>query len=108
MDLSFSTPQEIVHRVCERLRVERVAQSMTQGELAARAGVSKSTNSNVESGQSVRFEYIVRVAMALGRANELENLFQPAIDSIADVNRYEATATRQRVRKHGKGQGQHA
>ena len=66
MDLSFSTPQEIVHRVCERLRVERVAQSMTQGELAARAGVSKSTISNVESGQSVRFEYIVRVAMALG------------------------------------------
>ena len=108
MDLSFSTPQEIVHRVCERLRVERVAQSMTQGELAARAGVSKSTISNVESGQSVRFEYIVRVAMALGRANELENLFQPAIDSIADVNRYEATATRLRVRKHGKGQGQHA
>lgn len=50
----------------------------------------------------MRFEYIVRVAMALGRANELENLFQPAIDSIADVNRYEATATRQRVRKHGK------
>lgn len=98
MELLFSTPGEVVQRVCDRLRVERVAQSMTQGELAARAGVSKSTISNVESGQSVRFEYIVRVAMALGRVSELENLFQPALDSIEDVNRYEATATRKRVR----------
>ena len=96
MELLFSTPGEVVQRVCDRLRVERVAQSMTQGELAARAGVSKSTISNVESGQSVRFEYIVRVAMA--RVSELENLFQPALDSIEDVNRYEATATRKRVR----------
>lgn len=98
MNLSFSTPEEVVQRICDRLRVERMAQSMTQGELAARAGVSKSTISKVESGQSVRFEYIVRVAMALGRASELENLFQPILDSIEDVNRYEATATRQRVR----------
>lgn len=101
MDLSFSTPEEIVQRICERLRVERMAQSMTQGELAARAGISKATISNVESGHSVRFEYIVRIAMALGRINELESLFQPIIDSIADVDRYEATATRQRIRKQG-------
>lgn len=98
MNLTFSTPEEVVQRICDRLRVERMAQSMTQGELAARAGVSKSTISKVESGQSVRFEYIVRVAMALGRASELENLFHPILDSIEDVNRYEATATRQRVR----------
>jgi len=101
VELNFSTPEEIVQRICDRLRVERVAQAMTQGELAARAGVSKSTISNVESGHSVKLEYIVRVAMALGRSSELENLFLPSLGSIDDVNRYEATANRQRVRNKG-------
>lgn len=101
IDLFFESPDEVVRRLCDRLRIERVAQSMTQGELAMRAGVSKATVSNIELGRSPRLDYIVRIAMALGRADELDKLFLPVLESIEDVNRYEATATRQRVRKKG-------
>ena len=39
LDLSFSKPDEIVKRLCERLRMERLAQEMTQADVASRAGI---------------------------------------------------------------------
>ena len=99
MDLTFTKPSEIVELLCQRLRKERLAQQMTQAELAARAGVSVNTLSNLENGQNTSFETIVRTAMVLGRIKELEALFQPKVDSLDDLMRYEASAKRQRIRK---------
>ena len=99
MDLTFTKPSEIVELLCQRLRKERLAQQMTQAELAARAGVSVNTLSNLENGQNTSFETIVRTAMVLGRVTELEALFQPKVDSLDDLMRYEASAKRQRIRK---------
>lgn len=57
------------------------------------------TLSNLENGQNISFETLVRIAMVLGRVKELEALFQPKVDSLDDVLRYEASAKRQRIRK---------
>lgn len=99
LDLSLSKPDEIVKRLCERLRKERLARQMTQADLAGRAGIGTNTVSNLEAGRNVGFENMVRVAMVLGRANELEELFLPKLDSLDDVRRYENSVNRHRVKK---------
>ncbi|HGM6930979.1 XRE family transcriptional regulator [Stenotrophomonas maltophilia] len=99
LDLGFSKPGEVVKRLCERLRTERMALGMTQSDLAGRAGIGTNTVSNLEAGRNVGFEAVVRVAMVLGRINELEALFQPKLDSIEDIRRYEEAANRLRTKR---------
>jgi len=99
MDLNFKKPVEIVKSLCERLRQERIRRQFTQAELAQRAGVGVNTVSNLEAGRNVGFEVVVRVAMVLGLARELENLFLPQLESLDDLRRFEASASRQRIRK---------
>ncbi|WP_416424989.1 helix-turn-helix transcriptional regulator [Pseudomonas sp. App30] len=99
LDLSLTKPAEVVKRLCERLRTERLAQQMTQAQVAARAGVATNTVSNLEAGRNVGFEALVRVAMVLGRGKELEGLFLPKLESIDDIRRYENSAQRQRSRR---------
>lgn len=99
LDLSFSKPNEVVKRLCGRLRTERLALGMTQSELAGRAGIGVNTVSNLEAGRNVGFENLVRVAMALGRAAELERLFLPRLESIDDIRRYESSARRLRIKR---------
>ena len=95
-------PSEIVELLCQRLRKECLAQQMSQADVAARAGVSVSTLSNLENGQNTSIETLVHIAMVLGRVKELEALealFQSKVDRLDDVLRYEASAKRQRIRK---------
>lgn len=99
MDLNFKKPDEIVKSLCERLRQERIRRQFTQAELAQRAGVGVNTVSNLEAGRNVGFDVVVRVAMVLGLARELENLFLPQLESLDDLRRFEASASRQRIRK---------
>lgn len=99
MDLTFSKPDEIVRLLCDRLRQERLSQQMTQSELAARAGVSVNTVSNMEAARNIAFESMVRMAMVLGRGSELEALFKPVLNSLDDLRRYEESASRQRIKK---------
>ncbi|WP_336432187.1 helix-turn-helix transcriptional regulator [Providencia alcalifaciens] len=99
MDLSLSKPSEIVKKLCERLRLERLTLKMTQADVAERAGVSANTVSNLEAGRNVSFENMIRIAMVLGRSKELEGLFMPNLNSIDDIVRYDEGKNRQRVKK---------
>lgn len=99
LDLSFSKPGEIVKQLCKRLRTERLAQQLTQAEVAARAGLGTNTVSNLEAGRNVGFENLVRIALVLGRSKEFEGLFLPKLDSLEDVRRYEQSARRQRIKR---------
>ena len=99
MNLGLIKPGEVVKLLCTRLRQERLSQQMTQAEVAARSGIGVGTLSNLEAGRSVAFDSVVRVAMVLGRLNELEQLFMPQLDSLDDVLRYEQSAKRQRVKR---------
>ncbi|UBX50565.1 helix-turn-helix domain-containing protein [Providencia alcalifaciens] len=99
LDLSLSKPSEIVKKLCERLRLERLTLKMTQADVAERAGVSANTVSNLEAGRNVSFENMIRIAMVLGRSKELEGLFMPNLNSIDDIVRYDEGKNRQRVKK---------
>lgn len=99
MHLNIRKPDEIVKLLCMRLRTERLSQQMTQAEVAARAGIGVNTLSNLEAGRNIGFDSLVRVAMVLGRLDELENLFKPKLDSLDDIHRYENSAQRQRIKK---------
>lgn len=99
LNLSLNKPNEVVKRLCARLRTERLALGMTQADLAGRAGIGTNTVSNLEAGRNVGFEVVVRVAVALGRIKELEGLFLPKLDSIEDIRRYENSANRFRTKK---------
>jgi transcriptional regulator with XRE-family HTH domain len=99
LDLGFSKPSEIIKRLCDRLRTERLAQQMTQADVASRAGIGTNTVSNLESGRNVGFENVVRVAMVLGRTKELEGLFLPKLDSLEDIRRYENSVNRHRIKR---------
>ncbi|WP_336355075.1 helix-turn-helix transcriptional regulator [Pseudomonas granadensis] len=99
LELNLSTPAEIVIRLCNRLRTERLALEMTQADVAARAGIGINTVSNLESGRNVGFENLVRVAMVLGRGKELDDLFQPRLETLDDILRYENSAKRQRIKR---------
>ena len=99
MDLYLSQPHEIVRLICERLRTERLSQNRTQAEIAGRAGIGVNTVSNLEAGRNVALESLVRVAMVLGRQEELKQLFKPKLESLDDIVRYENGATRLRVKR---------
>ena len=98
VNLILTKPEEIVRLLCTRLRKERLAQQMKQSEVAARAGIGIGTLSNLEAGRSVAFDSVVRVAMVLGRLNDLEQLFAPRLESLDDIVRYDQGAQRQRIR----------
>ncbi len=99
MDLNFLRADEIVQLLCTRLRQERLVREWTQAELARRAGVGISTLSNLEAGRNTSVESLVRVAMVLGRTQELTALFAPQVQSLDDIQRQERASQRQRIRE---------
>lgn len=101
LDLNFKSPDEILTLLCERLRQQRLRRQFTQAELAQRAGTGVNTVSNLEAGRNISFEVVVRVAMVLGLSGELENLFLPQLESLDDLRHFEASVSRQRIRKKG-------
>ncbi|MHA3058984.1 helix-turn-helix domain-containing protein [Acinetobacter sp. ANC 5584] len=99
MDLNFIKPEEIVTLIGERLRKQRLFLEMSQAEVAARSGVGVNTVSNLEAGRNVSVENLVRIVMVLGRLHELQELFQPQLNSVNDILRYESQSKRQRIKR---------
>lgn len=61
----------------ERLRTARMRREMTQGDLAARVGVSVPTIGKLEAGDmSTSFSTVVRVLTALGLDGDIDALAQ--------------------------------
>lgn len=75
-----------------------MVRNMTQQELAARAGVSHATVSNMEQGRSITLDNFLRIAMILGRTAELEALLVPRLLTVDDVLQHNEAANRQRIR----------
>ncbi len=101
-DLSATlySPTELLGLVGARARDRRLASHLRQADVAAAAGVTLSTLRRFESGVSVRFDAIVRIALALRAENELSHLFQPpqthSLDQVLNASRKRSRA-RKRV-----------
>jgi transcriptional regulator with XRE-family HTH domain len=83
----------------KRLRIQRVAQLLTQQELATRAGVSAGTVKNLERKGQSSMESAVRIAMALNLTDELRSLFKLRVRSTAQMQR---AGSAQRVSRRGR------
>lgn len=98
VDFGFATEAEIRQVLGERLRQRRIAQGLTQAEVAERSGFTLNTLSTIERTGRCTLENFIRAVMALGLVDEIQPLFLAKITSIADMERAEEPPAR-RVRK---------
>ena len=97
MAFYLSTPAEIMHTLGVRLREQRLAQSLTQRDLAQMAGVSLGALRKLEADGQCSLETLVRVAQALGLLEALEDLFVLKRQSIAQMEQIDVVSRRQRA-----------
>ncbi len=80
----LATDQLIVADLGHRLEAERLAQNLTQAQLAAQAGVSKRTVERLESGGSSTLANLIRCLRALDRLDGLNTLLpEPQPDPVS-------------------------
>lgn len=88
LDFAFASHQEVCAELGLRLKRQRLAQALTQKDLAERAGIALGTVKNVEGKGVSSLESIIRIVMALGLVDELATLFElPVTQSIALMER---------------------
>ncbi|MBL8381018.1 MAG: helix-turn-helix transcriptional regulator [Burkholderiales bacterium] len=98
--ISLETPAETAARIGSRVRHARLAQNLTQAELAGRAGIAVGAVRNLESAGRSTLITCMRCLHALGVVDDLAALLNPpAPTSIAQLARQEQVATRQRARR---------
>lgn len=91
LDLGFSTCEEILREMGGRLRAQRLAQDITQEDLAGRAGVSVGTVKNLERSGVSSLETVIRIVQALGLTDQLQSLFEVQRRSIAQMEQAQRT-----------------
>lgn len=97
MTFQLSSPLEILHTLGQRLRAQRLAQSLTQREVAQRAGLSLGALRKLETDGQCSLETWVRVAQTLGLLEELNDLFVLKRQSIAQMEQAQQAQRRQRA-----------
>jgi transcriptional regulator with XRE-family HTH domain len=90
LDFGFASEKEIRVELGKRLRARRLAQGVSQAELAQRAAASVSSLKLLESKGRCNFETFIRVTLALGLTHEMQSLFELRIRSIAEMERAES------------------
>lgn len=89
LDFGFATYEEVCAELGLKLKRQRLAQALTQKDLAGRAGVSLGTVKNLETKGQSSLESLMRIIMALGLVDELVGLFELRVASIAQMERFQ-------------------
>ena len=89
MDIGFATYEEVCKELGARLKAQRLAQMLTQEDLAVRAGLSMGTVKNIENKGQSSIESVVRLGLALGLADHFQELFKLQVKSIAQMDQAE-------------------
>lgn len=102
LDFEFATQAEICQEIGARLKRQRLAQLLSQREVAARAGVSVAAVSKLEGKGLSSLDTLVRITATLGLVDQLASLFQLQVRSIAEMERNEIAQSRSRApsRRH--------
>ena len=78
--LETHTDEAILAEIGQRIARRRLAQQMTQAELAEQAGIGKRTLERVEAGLTAQFSTVIRIFRVLGLLPRLdEMLVEPAL-----------------------------
>lgn len=97
MPFILAPAHEILQTLGRRVRAQRLAQGLTQRELAQMAGLSLGALRKLESSGQSSLDTLVHTVQALGLVGELEDLFVLKRQSIAQMEQAEAASQRQRA-----------
>lgn len=70
------SPKDILSDCAKRVRMIRLAQNITQKELAARAGISVGTIKRFEKCGEIQFNHLAVIALVLGHMEDFDMLFR--------------------------------
>ena len=101
MTFMLSSVEEILQTLGGRIRTQRLAQGISQQVLADRAGLSLGAVRQLKSSGQSGLNTLVRVLFVLGVVDELEDLFVLRQQSIAQMERANGPARRQRAPRQG-------
>ena len=97
LNLTLKGPSEIALVLADRIRALRLLRGWTQATLASRAGVTTASYRRMETSGKASLELILKVAYALYRLEEFEQLFQPpAARTIEELEKQTTRPTRRR------------
>ena len=72
----FSTEKEILKQIGQRLKQIRLQHNITQKQLGLDTGLSVSTISLIEQGNSTSVESLIRILIRLNRIKDFESVFR--------------------------------
>lgn len=86
VDFSTASSEAIIEALCQRLDDIRLSRNLSQAQLAAEAGVSRSTLTRLADGQSISMDSFVRILQALRLTDHLAALLpDPAVRPVDRV-----------------------
>lgn len=102
MAIASKTDVEILRELGARLRAYRLQMNLSQGELATRASVNRTTIRDAELGKDSQLSTLVKLLRALGRLGDLDAFLPaPSVSPIQLMKRQ--GKPRQRARKPADG-----
>lgn len=82
----FKTPQQILKSIASRVRLLRLERGWSQQEIAIRTAIRLGTYQVFERTGKISLERLFRIAVALQRTKEIEDIFKPLpIQSIKEL-----------------------
>ena len=97
-DIELITPIDVMQKTAQRAKVLRLAQNITQQELADRVGIAIGTVKRFEKSGEIQFNHLLRIALVLGRLEDFSSIF--AVDDVpASLYNFKVEKVRQRARK---------
>ena len=102
MVITSNTDAEILQELGARLRTYRLQRNLSQAELAARAGVNRTTIRDVEGGKDSQISTLVKLLRSLGRLGDLDAFLPAPSVSPIQLMKHQGKP-RQRARKRSDG-----
>ena len=97
-DIELITPIDVMQKTAQRAKALRLAQNITQQELADKVGIAIGTVKRFEKSGEIQFNHLLRIALVLGRLEDFSSIF--AVDDVpASLYNFKVEKVRQRARK---------
>ena len=95
--LTLTGPSDMAKALADRAKALRLLRGWTQSTLAQRAGVTSASYRRFETTGKASLKLVLKVAHALARLEEFDQLFQPPLArSIEELEQRAAEPTRKR------------